>query len=351
MNSRRSHSNRRGITRVEVAVILAAGVLLLLLFAPSVRSARGAARKLQCLNNMRNVSLGIQNVASQRQGKLPFLSSAEVVKNSSGEEGDLVEGWPIALMPALDSSALVKAIRQNSVIKSGQARIGGEQNITLDVFVCPDDPDSFRKPGGLSFVVNTGFISQSIYHGDPDRRHVLGSLAWIGEPGDDEAVAVHAATGVFWHSTKAFEPSLDYVSTGDGTSVTLMVTENLQAGNWYDTDTACIGFGFPVANTKGTVPLGVGQTFESEQKPLNTEFDGGTLMTAKGQDWRINADLKGKVGTLPRPSSNHAGGVNVMMCDGAGKFLNQNIHPPIYLRLLTSYGSRYGERDFGVGSY
>jgi hypothetical protein len=225
------------------------------------------------------------------------------------------------------------------------------ERVALQVFTCPDDSDSFRKPGGLSYVVNTGFISQSLYLGDPDRKHVPGSLAWAGEPGDGKAIAVHASTGVYWQQTDAFEPSLEYVSTGDGASTTLMLAENMQAGNWYDTDTASISFGFPVANSKGQIPLGVGQTFESEQRPLNTEFKGGTLTSAKSQDWRVNAALKTKATLLPRPSSNHVGGVNVIMCDGAGKFLNENIDPHVYLKLLTSNGVTYGEGDLQQSSY
>ncbi|MDB5344167.1 MAG: hypothetical protein JWP89_2544 [Schlesneria sp.] len=347
----RNNSNRRGITRVDVIVVLGLGLLLFLLFAPAVRSARRPARKLQCLNNMRNVALAMQNYASSQSGKLPFLSSVKAIKNSAEEEGDFIEGWPVTLLPALDSTTLLKAIRKNAVIKSGQATIGDGERVWLDVFTCPEDGDSHRNSGGLSYVVNSGFISRSLYHGDPDRKHIPGSLAWIGEPGDDQAIAVHVSTGVFWQQNEAFGPSLEYISTGDGSSTTLMVTENLQAGNWYDTDTAKISFGFPVENSNGKVPLGVGQTFESEERPLNTEFKEGTLMTAKGQDWRVNAGLKAQPGTLPRPSSNHAGGVNVIMCDGSGRFLNQNIDPFVYLKLLTANGIPYGEGELQQSSY
>lgn len=340
---------RRGITRVEMVVILGICVLLTLMCAPAVLSARGAARKLECLNNMRNVGLGIQNLASRQSGKLPFLSAVKTIKNSSDVEGDFVEGWPVALLPVMDQTKLHHAISANAIIESGQARIRDEERVVISALGCPDNPEAFKKPGRLSFVLNAGFMSQALYHGDPDRKHVPGSLAWSGEPGDEEAVAVHASTGAFWQPTDAFEPSLDYISIGDGTIVTLMVTENLQAGNWYDTDTASISFGFPVANSDGKVPLGSGHTFESVEKPLNTEFAGGTLTTATPQNWRLNADRQAKVGTLPRPSSNHAGGVNAIFCDGAGKFLNQQIDPYVYIKLITSNGVAYGEGGLTPG--
>lgn len=351
MHRRRNRSNRRGITRIDVIVVLGLGLLLLLLFAPAARMSHRPARKLHCLNNMRNVGLAMQNYASGQSGRLPYLSSVKVIKNLADEEGEFIEGWPVTLLPALDSGALFKAIRNNAVIKSGEATISEGDRVWLDVFTCPEARDSYRKAGGLSYVMNAGFVSQTFYLADPGRKHSPGTLAWVGEPGGDQAIAVQASTGVFWQQSEAFESSLEYISAGDGVASTLMVTENLQAGSWCDTDTAKISFGFPVANFNGKVPLGAGQTFESEQRPLNTEFKEGTLVTAKGQNWRVNADLKAKVGASPRPSANHAGGVNVIMCDGAGKFINQNIDPHVYLRLLTANGHAYGEGDLQQSSY
>jgi hypothetical protein len=338
-------SSRSGITRVDLIAVLAGSFLVAMLFLPATRRGRTPARKLHCLNNIRQLGLANQNFAAQNGGKLPYLSASKLIKNGAEEEGELIQSWQVALLPALDAGSLLRAIRKNVVIKTGRATMSDAELIAVEVFTCPDDSDSFRKPGGLSYVVNAGFISQSLYHGDPDRKHIPGSLAWIGGPGEDNAIAVHAATGVFWQQTNVFESSLDDVSTGDGATTTLMLAENLQAGNWYDTDTAAIGFGFPVANSQGKVSYGAGRVFESEEKPLNTEFDHGALTTARGQDWRINADLKAKVGTLPRPSSNHTGGVNVIMCDGSGRFLNQNIDPHVYLKLLTSNGVSWGEGE------
>lgn len=342
--------NRSGLTRIDVIVMLGAGLLLVMLFLPSVRSAKRAARKVQCLNNMRNIGLSFHNVASSRGGKLPPLTSSLRIKNSSHEAGELRVSWAISLLPALSQSALFKKIQANAVIESGQAKIGVEKQVIAPDFACPTDPDAYQKPGRMSYVVNAGFISQHLYHGDPDREHIPGSLAWIGVPGEKDAIAVHAATGTIWHQSDRFQSSQDYVSEGDGASVTLFVTENLQAGNWYDTDTAKIGFGFPVSNTEGQVPLGAGQIFESIEKPLNTQFSGETLTTAKPLDWLINANLKAK-GSLPRPSSNHSGGVNVIMCDGAGKFLNESMDPHVYLKLLTANGIVYGERDMNASSF
>lgn len=344
-------SLRRGLSLVDVLVLIGVCLLLALLFAPATRNVKRAARKMECLNNMRQVGLAVQNYSSGDTRVLPPLSMPLSVPDSSDKKGTLLVGWQVLLLPSFDATALAKDIRRNAVIENGVARLGESERIWVQVYTCPNDGNSYRRPGGLSYVLNAGCISRDLYQGDPSHEHRPGTLAWGGQPGDENAIAVHAATGVFWHTNDAYQSSLQAIADGDGQATTLMVSENLQAGDWYDTDTARISFGVPAANAKGHVPLGKGQTFESPEKPLSTEFVGGTLTTAKPQDWRINADLNAKVGTRPRPSSLHNGGVNVIMCDGAGRFLNENIDSHVYLRLLTPNGAHFGEGEIPQSQY
>ena len=343
---------RGGLTRIEVAVLLGVLALLAAFLAPAFQSARTRPRKMECLNNIRQIGIAMQNFASPHNGVLPPLS--DDIDFSSGKDGRTVKfvaSWPIMILPTMDNSALVKRLKQNFVVETGQ--IGETERIFVNGYTCPQDTDSHKQQGGLSYVVNAGFLSRSLYHGDPDGLHRLGQLSWDGNDvaGETADIEVAAATGVFWRKSEVFQPSLDYVSDGDGTTQTLLLTENLQAGNWWDTDTTRIAFGIPVATVNGRVPFGRGTVFESPERPLNTQFDGGTLATASPQDWRINSDLKAATGTRPRPSSNHSGGVNVILCDGSGRFINQNIDPHVYLKLLTPNGVTYGEGELTVSSF
>ena len=54
---------------------------------------------------------------------------------------------------------------------------------------------------------------------------------------------------------------------------------------------------------------------------------------------------------MPRPSSNHTGGVSAIFCDGHGSFLNENIDKGVYVKLITSNGVTYGELTLNQGSY
>lgn len=345
---------RGGLTRVEVAVLLGILALLAAFFAPAFRTSGPVSKRLECLNNIRQVGIAMQNFASANNGELPWLVDNYVVKRGDAKTpaGTLTMGWPVLILPAMDSSKLVKAIKSNAVVVSGKGadavlRIGEAERVYFRGYTCPQDTDSHMKPGGLSYVVNAGFMARSLYHGDPEGRHRVDQLSWDGNDvvGEETDIEVAAATGVFWHHSKVFQPSLDYVGEGDGTTNTIMLSENLQAGNWWDTDTTRLAFGIPVEAVGVRIPFGQGTFFESVERPLNTQFEGGTLSTVSPLGWRINSELKAATGTRPRPSSNHTGGVNVIMCDGSGKFLSGQIDLHLYVKVLTPNGAMHGEQE------
>lgn len=341
---------RSGLGRLDVIVMMIVVAILCAVVAPAVYGPRITARKMHCVNNIRQVGLAIVAFTGASNGAFPPLSTEMDIENGEGQLGLLPSPWSIQILPALDAVALFKNIRKTAVADAGNAdlptmRVGDTEKIWLEVFTCPEDPDSFRQPGGLSYVVNAGFIPRDLYYGDPAGRHGLGLLSWDGNnnPGEEQDLRVSAATGAIWRTHPSIRYTLDDISSGDGTSSTLLLTENLQAGTWYDTDTTKIGFGLPVVANDSQIPFGEGTFFESATRPLNTGFKGGTLATAKPQDWQINADLKSKTGTRPRPGSNHKGGVNAFFCDGSARFLNESIDPQVYVKLLTSNGVTYGE--------
>ena len=351
--------NRRGIGRVDVIAVLFVVVLLIVLIVPAVVSRpRVISRKMACLANLRQLGLSTLNFSANAGGDLPAFNDDLVFKNDASDDRVLAVGWPILLLNGLDKNALLRSIEHNSTTIAGETSLvsmamADSEKVWIPEFTCPDDPNAFRQPGKLSYVVNAGFISRELYHGDPDRLHRPGQLRWNGSeiPVEKTDIEVGFATGVFWRKIPLFKSSLDCVGTGDGSSFTLMMTENLLAGKWYDTDTARIGFGLPVEIHQGQVRYGSGAFFESQSRPLNTEFTGSAISTAKPNDWKINSDKLAIEGTRPRPSSTHLGGVNVIMCDGAGRFLSEKIDPHVYAKLLTQNGASFGERPLMLSEF
>lgn len=372
--SQQSKKLRSGFTLIELLVVISIIAVLASLVAPAVQSARRAARKVQCLSNMRNVGLAMQNFASANNGNLPSLVSYPTVTNTNGAQGTFVMPWTITLLPYLDNSALLKNIKNDAVYTAGPpatmaiyvgaaGQTSGSNStvsdgVAIEVFGCPDGVNAYKKQGGLSYVVNAGHMSSAIWGVTASVNYNYpNTISWSGAAATDSPIGL--ATGVFWPSVdasgNALSSSIDYVSTGDGTTTTIMLSENLQAGTWYGTLTPSAPTGYAGVNG-----LGFGISFVVANIANFYQYAGAIqtppqelfIKAASTPDtYFINRNLSATVGAAPRPSSQHAQGVNIVMCDGSGRFLGETVDHTVYMKLMTSNGVAYGEQALDQSSY
>ncbi|MBA4031135.1 MAG: hypothetical protein C0478_09645 [Planctomyces sp.] len=366
-------SARPGFTLIELLVVIAIITTLISLIAPAVQGARRAARKLECLNNMKNLGIAMHNFASGRGSKLPRLTEDQTVTTTfttadqstftsvAASSQSLRVGWTIQLLPVLDNAALYRSIQSRSAVFTGTggpyAVLSGNERVWLPFFTCPDDLSNHRKALGLSYVVNGGIAADANWGiaGDnssgPGAAHSTESISWsdatltAASAGDKNMAK---STGVIWRDT---DMTLDYIGTGDGTENTLMIAENLNADNWASGNTWDLAFAAKVgsagwasvaspANTQGAYPA--------------TGFAGLGSLAATGTspvgDSRPAAPINGTA-KAPRPSSNHGGAVNVVMVSGAGRGINDTIDQRVYLKLITSNGQQYGETTLNSNDF
>jgi len=143
---------RRAFTLLECLVAISIIGVLLALLIPAVQSAREMARKAQCLNNLRQIGLGLSNYAA--------LSGTFPMVNSSGFS------FHVALLPHLDQASLYHALNFGlDAWNSVENATGYRTN--LSVYLCASDPPPAKAQedyGWTNYAGNGGVGIQKYGH-------------------------------------------------------------------------------------------------------------------------------------------------------------------------------------------
>ena len=142
VQSKRGRLSRRGLTLIELLVVLAIIGVLVAVLLPAVQSAREAARRTQCLNNLKQFGLATQTYAEQH-GRLPLSATVDLSVTATGNNASW--GVPGRLLPQMEQGNLYDTIDLTTAWDSQQAI----SNMRIPVFQCPSDRESarVRDPG------------------------------------------------------------------------------------------------------------------------------------------------------------------------------------------------------------
>ena len=148
-NSRHESRRRPAFTLVELLVVIAIIGVLVALLLPAVQSAREAARRTQCVNQLKQTALAAINYESAHK-VLPPSGLSEVIRKTYDPPGeappfeyDVVDqrygrmtSWVVLLLPYLDNSSLADNFDlEKSVIE----RAGDPQAVAIPSLTCPSD--------------------------------------------------------------------------------------------------------------------------------------------------------------------------------------------------------------------
>jgi prepilin-type N-terminal cleavage/methylation domain-containing protein/prepilin-type processing-associated H-X9-DG protein len=299
---------RAGFTLIELLVVIAIIAVLIALLLPAVQSAREAARRAQCVNNLVQIGVALQNYESAHE---TFPSG---VVNPAGPIASVPkgyhQGWMTQILPYIDQGNAYRRI-------DFKAGVYDAQNVTvrahgIATYLCPSD----SGPGmvGLSGTGPT-----------------VANNSYAACHNDVEAPIDTTNKGVFHLNSHT---RLEDVT--DGCSFTIFVGEKLRENNelgWMSgTRGSLRNTGTPI--NKPLLPA-FAIAADEEMGGMMAGMEGGEGAAApKEKKDEPKADAKNdpalRVGGF---SSRHPGGSNFLMGDGSVRFLKATIAPAVFHRL------------------
>lgn len=122
---------RSGFTLVELLVVIAIIAILVGLLFPAVQSAREAARRMSCQNNVHQIGIALHNY----HGLFRQLPSGWVADDQDHHEPGW--GWASAILPQVEASAAFSRINFSLAIEANAHQEIRETSI--ETYICPTD--------------------------------------------------------------------------------------------------------------------------------------------------------------------------------------------------------------------
>ncbi|MES2790698.1 MAG: DUF1559 domain-containing protein [Planctomycetota bacterium] len=322
-----SGKRHRGFTLIELLVVIAIIAVLIALLLPAVQQAREAARRSQCKNNMKQLGLALHNY-HDTVGMFPpaaiRATNCAVVGNTKCNGLSFMA----RLTPYLDQAVIYNSL--NFLVEpawkdtnpNGYAIASGTR---LGVLLCPSDPlrrgDVRPDLAPTSYAVCVG--NNENWCADPtwyEGKMGGGNAQWV-------CTSSQAGTAVIFGNS-----TVNIAGITDGTSNTMVMSEwtkgspAVQQNNQY---ASCLaGSAAPPPSTTNTYePIGYSWLYANGMHSwaFTTLMKPNDPIVKFQQDQQcVQSPWVGPVRF--RASSDHVGGVHVLMCDGAVRFISDNIN-------------------------
>jgi prepilin-type N-terminal cleavage/methylation domain-containing protein/prepilin-type processing-associated H-X9-DG protein len=381
-------ADRAGFTLIELLVVIAIIAVLIALLLPAVQSAREAARRAQCVNNLKQMGLGCMNFESTNT-KFPtdkdYTTTCDTSPNSLLDHGCTVGGqgssglshrstWQAQILPYMDQSVIYNQINlslsfmnaQNVPAYTGSGTSQPQQGLnsvystSIGVFLCPSSPaptpfnyynaNWCGDGNGSGPEIQTGV---SEIWGRTDYVAVAGihngilqalgfSAAYIAMVGDGtDSGVIHDQ----WQNGVNVNP-VSFAGITDGSSNTAIVWEDNARPVGYNRArtifTASTSYGYyynnmPVDGINVVASGGGGAWADCNS---DTHIGG-----ASSNGYRYAGTCIMNCTTDNEVYSFHPGGANTVFADGSVHFVKDSINPVVFFALITRNGGELTSAD------
>jgi prepilin-type N-terminal cleavage/methylation domain-containing protein/prepilin-type processing-associated H-X9-DG protein len=308
-----SISIRKGFTLIELLVVIAIIAVLISLLLPAVQSAREAARRIQCVNNMKQLAIGIQTYHDAFD-RFPIGAIGRSTATGQMPAGSTYRRpFCIAVFPYIEQSAIYNSY--NNLLAFNTPENATTRMTQIRTWICPSDTTYLFNAGG------TFPTTVMDYKGNYGINWGTGSF-FPQLPGGSP----------FWI---AYGASIGEIT--DGTSNTMAFMEMLQvpqpngvspvdrrARIWND-EPGTYQINTRIAPNSASPDIGQCQNFISLQAPCTNTAD--AMLHSLGA------------------RSRHPGGVNVALCDGSVRFMKNTVNLMPWQALSTIRGGEVISAD------
>jgi prepilin-type N-terminal cleavage/methylation domain-containing protein/prepilin-type processing-associated H-X9-DG protein len=304
----------RGMTLVELLVVMVIVTMMAALILPAFGSAREAARRRSCGNNLKQVGLALHNYSSIKK-TFPAGYRSELKPN--GDDAGPGWAWGVELLPHLEQNALYESV---DFAEDVSAPASTDVRMTsLPGFICPSDGDFEQF---VDVRLNMFF--------KPKCR--MAAASYVGSTGTVRPTCILCRDnfdGVFGRNRP-----VELREIVDGYSNTLAAGE--RARRW-----ASAAMWGVVAGSKLFDNQNPGEFAAGPGYVLGTTFkDGFNICTTQFDDPLSSRTYAESFG------SEHPGGCHFVFCDGGVRFVYDDVDPGVMNALATRDGqSKDGKTD------
>ncbi len=351
----RGGGGRGGFTLIELLVVIAIIAVLIALLLPAVQAAREAARRAQCVSNLKQIGLAMHNYISA----LNVLPPGRVNSHVAGQGN--CWGAYAQMLPQMEMQSLFNAFNFNLPPDTDPTTTASAANSTgfgtfINTLICPSDfaPVLVTVSNGLfathNYNVNDGSHYAVVQNppapmaapNGPFHENSAVSPAMITD-GMSATVAVSETVRSQSTSTYANDPRGVFLITGNNSSTGPALTS--------DADYASQCLSLPPTTTQFQATRGVrwhygapGHTMYNHLRAPNDkqpDCRGGLPHSNRSDPLWSNLSLN------VTAHSRHPGGVNSLFCDGSVKFVKDSVNVTAWQAL----GSRNGSEVVGGDAY